>query len=242
MAGVIPIIPALVLVFQQPGVMADEVIVGNFSVLEPGDAFPERWEELTFPKIERHTRYKLIRDNDRTVVRASSAASASGMIRYFSRDAEEYPWLTWQWKIDHVLEKGNVLSKQGDDYAARLYVAFSYSPEGMSWWQRARYQTANLAAGGKLPGSALNYIWANKAAIGTVVDNPYTDQTRMIVLQSGNTAANQWRAEKRNLVKDYEKAFGRKPPPVMGIAIMTDTDNTGETTTAYYGDIRMSDE
>ena len=64
----------------------------------------------------------------------------------------------------------------------------------------------------------------------------------MIVLQSGNAMAGQWIGEKRNLVEDYRMAFGQKPPRIMGIAIMTDTDNTGESTTAYYGDIQLSDD
>ena len=133
-------------------------------------------------------------------------------------------------------------AKRGDDYAARVYIAFEYSPVGKSWAQRMRYHAARLVAGDKLPGSAINYIWANKSPVGTIVPNPYTGQTRMIVLQSGNALAGRWIAEKRNLVRDYQAAFGQKPPPIMGIAIMTDTDNTGESTTAWYGDILLSNE
>lgn len=43
--------------------------------------------------------------------------------------------------------------------------------------------------------------------------------------------------EERNLYDDYRKVFGEAPPLVNGVAIMNDTDNTGETVTAYYGDI-----
>jgi hypothetical protein len=43
----------------------------------------------------------------------------------------------------------------------------------------------------------------------------------------------------RNIVEDYRKAFGEEPPMISGVAIMTDTDNTGESVTAYYGDIRF---
>jgi hypothetical protein len=42
----------------------------------------------------------------------------------------------------------------------------------------------------------------------------------------------------RNLLDDYRQAFGEEPPNVGAIAIMTDTDNTGETAVAWYGDIR----
>jgi hypothetical protein len=40
-------------------------------------------------------------------------------------------------------------------------------------------------------------------------------------------------------LEDYERAFGRTPPEIIGIGLMTDTDNTGEAATAYYGDIRL---
>jgi hypothetical protein len=33
------------------------------------------------------------------------------------------------------------------------------------------------------------------------------------------------------------KAFGKKPPMISGVAIMTDSDNTGESAISYYGDI-----
>jgi hypothetical protein len=221
---------------------AKDLVIGDFSQLDPARGLPTHWEKLVFPKINRHTTYRLIRDNQRTVIQADSIASASGLLYAYRGPAERYPWISWQWKIAHVLQKGDVATKQGDDYAARIYVAFEYSAEGKSWWQTMRFKAANLAAGGKLPGSAINYIWANKAPVGTIVGNPYTDQTKMIVLQSGNASTGRWIVEKRNLVNDYQAAFGQKPPPIMGIAIMTDTDNTDESTTAFYGDIRLSDE
>jgi hypothetical protein len=221
---------------------ADEVVVGGFSRLDPSRGLSGPWETMVFPKISRHTTYQLILDNGHTVVQAVSVASASGLMNAYHAPVQRHPWITWRWKIDHVLEKGDVASKAGDDYPARIYVAFEYSPKGKSWGQRMRYHAARLVAGDKLPGSAINYIWANKAPVGTIVANPYTDQTKMIVLQSGNASAGRWIAEKRNLVQDYQAAFGQKPPPIMGIAIMTDTDNTGESTTAWYGDILLSDD
>ena len=234
---------AVVLAMGQLAMLpAAEVVIGDFSGLKPTGALPANWQEMVFPKISRHTVYSTVRDDHQTVIKAFSDNAASGLIRYYDAPAQEHPWISWRWKIVHVLEKGDVHTKQGDDYAARIYVAFEFPKEGGSWWQRLRYKTANWAAGGRLPGSALNYIWANKAPVGTVVNNPYTDQTKMIVLQSGNAKANQWLLEKRNIVQDYKTAFGRKPPPIMGIAIMTDTDNTGESATAYYGDIRLTDE
>jgi hypothetical protein len=59
----------------------------------------------------------------------------------------------------------------------------------------------------------------------------------MIVVESGATRLNEWVSYERNLYEDFKKAFGYEPPMISGVAIMTDTDNTGESTIVYYGDI-----
>jgi hypothetical protein len=216
---------------------ADELVVGHFSGLAPADQLPEQWEPMTFSDIDAHTRYKLVQAGNRTVIRAHSRNAASGLIRRLRVDPNEFPWLQWSWKVDHVLEKGDVGTKAGDDYAARIYVAFAFESEQSSLWQRMRHKTANMLTEQELPGSALNYIWANKAPRETIVPNPFVSETRMVVLRSGNARSGQWVEEKRNIVEDYKRAFGEEPPEIIGVGIMTDTDNTGEETTGYYGDI-----
>jgi hypothetical protein len=49
----------------------------------------------------------------------------------------------------------------------------------------------------------------------------------------------QWLDEKRNLLEDYRKRFGEDPPKAGAVAIMTDTDNTGEQAVAWYGPVRL---
>ena len=59
----------------------------------------------------------------------------------------------------------------------------------------------------------------------------------MFVVESGSAKLNQWVNEERNVYEDYKKAFKEEPPMISGVAIMTDTDNTAESATTYYGDI-----
>ena len=228
---------ALALFFLQGIVHGNELVVGGFARLDPAQGLPEDWEPMTFSKIENHTTYDLIRDNQQTVIKAHSKNAASGLIRQVRVDPREYPWLQWSWKIEHVVEKGDVRTKEGDDYAARIYVAFAFEPEQASLWQRMRHRTASALTDREVPGTALSYIWANKAYQGTIFPNPFSQETMMVVLQSGNARSNQWINEKRNIVEDYQRAFGKEPPEIIGVGLMTDTDNTGEETAAYYGDI-----
>lgn len=154
-----------------------------------------------------------------------------------SQLTEEYPWLQWRWKIAHLLEKGDVHSQQGDDYPARLYITFAYDPTRLSIFQKLKYEAVKLLYGDYPPLAAINYIWDGRTPAGTIVPNAYTDRVRMIVVESGSARLNQWVTETRNLYEDYRQAFGEEPPPISGVAIMTDTDNTGESATAHYGDI-----
>lgn len=210
--------------------------IGAFSSASEGAAAPPGWTPLTFKKIPTRTEYSVVMDDGVTVVRAESRAGASGLTRRVSVDLREYPVIQWRWKVSNVIAKGDVHSKAGDDYAARLYITFAYDPDKVSFSRKLKY-TAGRLLFGEVPIGAITYIWERAAPEGTIVDNAYTDVVKMIVVESGERHVGRWMTEERNLYEDYRKAFGEDPPLVNGVAIMTDTDNTGETATAYYGDI-----
>ena len=218
---------------QSPSV----IDVGRFSAEPIENALPGDWKPLTFKKIERHTSYTLVKDGETTVVKASANASASGLIRKITIDPKEYPIVQWRWKVSNLLQKGDVTRKEGDDYPARIYIAFEYDPKRLGFFEKAKYQGARLLYGEYPPLGAINYIWESRAPKGTVVPNPFTDRVKMIVVESGESMLNQWVSEERNIYEDYKKAFGDEPPAISGVAIMTDADNTDESAIAYYGDI-----
>lgn len=215
----------------------EKIEVARFSEADPHGPLPAEWKPQIFEKISRHTDYRLVRDNDRVVVRAQSRNAASGLVRTIAIDAARTPVIEWQWKVSGVLQKGNVALKSGDDYPARIYITFAYDPDRAGFFEKAKYEAARILYGAYPPAGALSYIWANKAPQGSMVPNPYTDRVQMIVVESGEANAGTWMAESRNIAHDYRTAFGEPPPMISGVAIMTDTDNTGESATAWYGDI-----
>jgi hypothetical protein len=215
----------------------DVIMAGHFSSLEPGMAQPPGWEPLVFKKIDRHTRYDLVMDDGVVVEKAVSTAAASGLMRKMRIDPRKYPIVEWRWKVDNILQKGDVTKKEGDDYPARIYITFAYDPSKLSFGNRIKYKAAKLLYGEYPPTGAINYIWGNTAEIGRIVPNPYTDRVMMIAVESGIQNLGRWVGQRRNLLEDYRNAFGTEPPVISGVAIMTDTDNTGESATAFYGDI-----
>jgi hypothetical protein len=227
----------LALLFGDHAFCLDVIEVGKFSAATAGDTLPADWKRLTFKKIEKHTTYTLVKDDNIVVVKAMAEASASGLTREVKINPNEFPIIQWRWKVSNILKNGDVYRKEGDDYPARIYITFEYDPNKLSFFEKVKYETVRLLYGQYPPLAAINYIWESKVSVGTMVPNPYTDRAMMFIVESGTARLNQWVVEERNVYEDYKKAFSSEPPLISGVAIMTDTDNTGESATAYYGDI-----
>ncbi len=188
-----------------------ELHIGKFS---SGDL--NGWKEETIWGTKK-TNYSFIKENGKSVLIGKSVNSASGLLHKINIDPKSYPDIRWSWKIDHTVKKGNERTKDGHDFAARLYVVFS---RGL--FSRTR---------------AIEYVWGNVMTKGESLRSPYSKNAVMIAVDSGNEMAGKWVTHRRNYADDYRKAFGEEAPKVGAIAILTDSDNTGETTVGYYGDI-----
>jgi hypothetical protein len=192
--------------------LADTVAVSNFAK----EGF-SGWESKSFKGT---TDYRIVREGERTLLKASSSASASGLYRKIKLDPQLYRYLNWTWKVTGPLKNEAEKTKGGDDYSARVYVMFP----GFFFWQT----------------KAISYVWAGCLPKGESYPNPYTDKVMMIVAQSGPDKSGNWVAERHDILADYRRLFRAEPRNIGAIAIMTDTDNTGGTATAWYGEITLS--
>jgi hypothetical protein len=226
--------PAILITLLTAPALAGALLVSSTKITK---GLPRGWQPLTFKKISQHTTYSW--DDKERAVHASARASASGLIYRLSGDASQTPILTWRWKVSHVLNEGDARRKKGDDYPARIYVTFKYDPKLASRGMRFKYGLAKRLHGEYPPHAGINYIWGNKLPKGTSIDNAYTDRVKMIAVRSGPKETGQWQAEKRDILADYKKLFGGPIPELAGIAIMSDTDNTGESVEAWFADIRL---
>ena len=197
--------------FSQVSVAASEILLDDYS----GGLSP-KWEEKS---LKGKTLYQVVIEDNESCIKATSHSSASALYYKIEYDTRAYPILQWRWKVSHVLSKGNALKKEGDDYAARVYVVF---PSSFFWNTKV-----------------LVYIWANKLPIGKGVPNSYNANFMLIAQRTGAANTGKWMTERRNIFEDYRRYFGQDPPRVGAIAIMTDTDNTGEEAMAWYGPIRI---
>ncbi len=211
-------------------------LVAAFSAAPPGRALPAPWTRTPIRGVDRTTEYALVDDGGTTVLRADAQASAAAVVHELRTPARA-PLLQWRWKVSGILKSSNPATKEGDDYAARVYVMFDYPLEKLSFGDRMRLMLARAFFGPDVPAAALCYVWDSRLPVGAVLTSPYTDRVRIIVVASGAQEAGRWQTVERDVHADFRRAFGEEPPAVSAVAVATDTDNTGEKATAWYGDI-----
>ncbi|HEY6012306.1 MAG TPA: DUF3047 domain-containing protein, partial [Nitrospirota bacterium] len=191
------------------------------------------WEPFYFPKIKKHSVYTIVGEDNRHYLKAESDGSASAIVYRTTFNVYKYPKARWRWKVDNVYAKGDARKKSGDDYPIRVYVMFEYDPGKAGAFERMKYGIAKSLYGAYPPDSSLSYVWASKEETDRIIESPYTDRAKMVLLEQGTANMGAWRDEEIDMVKDYEKAFGMKPPRRARIAIMNDSDNTGERSVSY---------
>ncbi len=215
--------------------------IAPFSAGAPGGPPPPPWHELALPRVP-PPRFALVDDGGATVLRVRSRAAAGTLAQALRVELERRPILSWRWKVDRVVEKADLGTKDGDDFAARVYVFFDVPPAELPLGERIGLALARLLYGQSLPAAAICYVWDNRRRVGTSLWSPYTDRVRMVVLETGPAHAGQWLEERRDLAADYRAAFGAAAPlhDVSGIAAGNDTDQTGGTATAWFGDFHIT--
>lgn len=203
-------LPVLVLAASS---LARTLTIGDFS-----QGFAD-WKERAFAG---NTRYQLVNLEGEQVLQAQAQASASGLYREVRIDLRQTPWLHWRWRIDSTLGTDiDEHSKNGDDYPARLYVIKS---GGLAFW-RTR---------------TINYVWSSNNPVGQRWDNAYAGRnSQMWPVDSGTADVGTWVSHSRDIRADWQQAFGEDIGNLDAVAIMTDTDNSAGSVTAWYADIRF---
>jgi hypothetical protein len=179
----------------------------------------DEWDEK---RLSRHSTDYFVESIDgRGVLKAVSEKGASGLYLKETLSFRDRPYVKWSWralKFPERKEKENFASKEEFDMAAQFYVLF---------------QSRMM-----LNAKAIQYVWAHEIPEGAVASNPYTDNVKIMVLQTGESG--EWKAEERDIAADYEKLFGTElDKDVAAIALMTDADSTGTRAEAYFADIEI---
>ena len=110
-------------------------------------------------------------------------------------------------------------TKSGDDFSARIYLV----------------KTSGLFG---RKSKAVNYVWSSNQRRGSLWNNAFKPKnSRMIAVRGAEHPTGQWMMEKRHVAADFRQLYDVEVNTVDVIAIMSDTDNSGFSASASYGDI-----
>jgi len=197
------------------------------------------WTHRPLSKFKKDTAYTLTQVNGHTVLRAVADGSASLFVSRFQSAMEVPASISWRWKTDALVSGADNRDKKREDAPLRVLVAFDGDHATLPEVEKKRFKRAKSLTGRDLPYALLMYIWSDHVPVNTVIPSAHTSQVKMLVVASGAEGLGQWQTMKRSLADDYRLAFGTDPGPVLGVGVMTDTDNTGTRATGEYADILM---
>jgi hypothetical protein len=193
------------------------------TLFDPARAIQQSWVEMP---LVGHTDYRIASYQDRLSIRAEGQRSASGLVLPVDFDVEDCPYLEWDWRVERLQESASLFEKDKEDVAAAIFVMFG--------------DPGSFAAPRPVP--TLRYVWTTgRVPEETIVDSPYLPGVvRSIVVQGGVESPLAWESERRDLVADFQAAFGRLPKDrVQAVALFTDNDQTQEPVIAHYGAARL---
>ena len=197
-----------------------------------------RWHHYRLPG-KQATQFEYARKDGRDVLAVKAESSASMLRRKLRIAPADLGNVRFSWKVPQLIADADMATRDGDDSPVRIILAFEGDRARLSAKDAMLSELALALTGEEMPYATLMYVWCNKREPGSVITSARTGRVRAIVMESGTRKLDQWLDYERNIRADYQRAFGEAPGALIGIAVMTDSDNTQSTARAWYGPVSL---
>jgi Protein of unknown function (DUF3047) len=198
-----------------------------------------QWQHYQLPG-KHATQYSYVRLDGRDAMAGTAKSSASLLRQKIRIEPQDLAQIKFSWKVPALIAMADLAVRENADSPVRIVLAFEGDRSKLSAKNAMLSELAHAMTGEPLPYATLMYVWCNSCDPGTVITSSRSDRIRKMVVESGTQNLNMWMDYERNIRADYEKAFGEAPGALVGIGIMTDSDNTRSTTRAWYGRVQLA--
>jgi hypothetical protein len=210
------------------------------------ETLPEGWQLTTLRKRD-SAEFRVVDDVRQQaggaqtaalqVLEVRSTAGVAALNSPVALNSEVWPRLAWRWRIAGYIPGSNMESRAGDDFPARVYVTFARPERELSLGTRLKLRLARLTYGQSVPSAAICYVWDASLPVGTAMPNAYSDTIMMVVAETGGAMPSAWAEEVHDVRADYQRLFGEPVPAMTSVIVAQDTDDTGASAQAWFGDI-----
>lgn len=171
---------------------------------------------------------------------ASASSSASMLRQTVQVEPALLKNIVFSWKVEQLIPGADLARRETHDSPVRLVLAFEGDRAEFSMKNAMLSELSLTLTGEPMPYATLMYVWCNACAKEDLYLSPRTDRIREIALETGPERLGQWLNYQRDIQADYLKAYGQAPGALVGVGIMTDTDNTRQSALAWYGPISLT--
>lgn len=197
----------------EKNIFSDTLLIDDFNN-EKNFQFPSLWQ----PQNEKgNDIYKISEENNNKFLRAVSKNDSINIGHEFDWDIKKYPFISWRWRIKELPKGADIkVSDKHDCPAVYVLIKNSFS---------------------LLP-KYIKYVWTDSEKSSTKFF--FKKNRAIVVLRDKQDNLNEWYLEKRNVYEDYKFFYGEKEPVILGISILTDSNDTKTQSTSDYDDIFIS--
>ncbi len=207
------------------------VLVEGFENYAVGEApyhwkAPNRYSRELIPSARQPERdddyFEVVEEDGRRVVRAYTSDETVQIAREngdgYTWDIHTHPVLAWEWRAERLPKEAREDNRKLNDTGAAVYVLFDCG----DWLGRA---------------CTLKYSYSSTLPVGTTVRY---GRLHVVVVASAKDGIGTWQRIARNVVDDYERLFGAKPPAQPRLVILwSDSDTTHGVSEVYFDTVEV---
>lgn len=200
------------------------------------------WRIVGLPRRSKpFTRYSVETLDGQRVLRIEADASYDNLVHELA-DAAGARKLSWRWRLDEPNPASDLRKKSGDDNPIKVCALFDLLLEAVPFLERQVLRAIRATSSEPVPAASVCYVWDSHLAPGTVLDNAFTRRIRLIVVRGPEAPLHRWQTEQRDIQADFLRLFAdeaKAVPPLVGIAIGADADNTKQHSIAHLATIEL---
>lgn len=204
---------------------------------------PAPWHVEGLPGQRKpYTRFDVVALAGERVLRIEADRSYGNLVHPTHLDRGGPRQLSWRWRVDEPLPRADLQQRDTEDLALRVCAGFDLPLAHVPFVERQILRAVRLRAREELPAAIVCYVWDARLAPGTVLASPFTRRLRYLVLRGPESPLHGWQREQRDIHADFLLLFGDEAgavPPLMGVLIGADADNTQGRSVAHLADLDL---
>lgn len=191
--------------------------------------FDQTWRSLTFRRLA-ETMYRPAGSTLGIVAQESSSV----FYRALPEGAQTLSRAAWSWSVNSSVPPTDLSQKGGDDRNIALYFVFMDADDAA----RVSPDTSLTRLMGNRAARIVIYVWGGAHRAGATIPSPYLrGRGSTVVLRPAGTGSHR---ERVDLFSDHARIFGARPERVVGVAVSSDSDDTGSLVEAHLSDLVLS--